>query len=98
MKKYLLIAGTLGIVVLLVRKLTASRKDWTNMTEEEARQQIHDRFPNRMPEERKEVVTDKIVSKMKEKGALIDLTDAATETEAVDGAAAAATDGTATTT
>jgi hypothetical protein len=75
MKKFLLIAVLVGAVALAVKKLSAGRDDWTNLTEDEARQRLHDRFPDRMPEDKKEVVTDKIVSKMREKGAIIDLTE-----------------------
>lgn len=83
MKKFLLIAVVIGVVALVARKLSAGRDDWTNLTEEEARQRLDDRFPSRMPEDKKEVVTDKIVSRMREKGAIIDLTDDA-EVEGVD--------------
>lgn len=75
MKKYLLIAALIGAVALVVKKLTAGKDDWTNLTEDEARQRLNDRFPNRMPEEKKEVVTEKIVSKMRDKGVIIDLTE-----------------------
>jgi hypothetical protein len=73
MKKFLLIAVLVGAVALVVKKLSSGRDDWTNLTEEEARQRLHDRFPDRMPDDKKEVVTDKIVSKMRDKGAIIDL-------------------------
>ncbi len=75
MKKFLIIAAVLGLVAVVAKKLSADRSDWTNLTEDEARQRLHDRFPDRMPDEKKDAVTDKIVTKMKEKGALIDLTD-----------------------
>jgi len=75
MKKYLLIAVVIGAVALAVKKLTAGKDDWTNLTEDEARQRLHDRFPDRMPEEKKDVVTEKIVSKMRDKGVIIDLTE-----------------------
>ena len=74
MKKYLLIAALVGAAALIVKKLMSGRDDWTNLTEDEARQRLRDRFPDRMPDDKKEVVTDKIVSVMKEKGAIIDLT------------------------
>jgi hypothetical protein len=75
MKKYLLIAVVIGAVALAVKKLTAGKDDWTNLTEDEARQRLNDRFPDRMPEEKKDVVTEKIVSKMRDKGVIIDLTE-----------------------
>jgi hypothetical protein len=78
MKKYVLIAVVIGAVALVVKKLTAGKDDWTNLTEAEARQRLHDRFPDRMPEEKKDVVTEKIVSKMRDKGVIIDLTEAET--------------------
>lgn len=78
MKKYVLIAVVIGAVALVVKKLTAGKGDWTNLTEAEARQRLHDRFPDRMPEEKKDVVTEKIVSKMRDKGVIIDLTEAET--------------------
>ena len=41
-----------------------------------------------MPEDKREVVTDKIVSKMRDKGVIVDLTDTAETADLVDGASA----------
>ena len=45
------------------------------MTEEQARERLNERLPNKMPDDKKAAVTDKIVTKMRDKGVIIDLTD-----------------------
>ena len=81
MKKLLLIVGLIAVAALIVKKRGAGRSDWHGLTEEEARQRLNDRFPNRVPEEKRDAVTDKIVSKMRDKGVIVDLTDTVDLTE-----------------
>jgi hypothetical protein len=88
MKKFLLIAAAIGVVALVVKKRSANRTSWQGLSEDEARQRLNDRFPDRMPEDKREVVTDKIVSKMRDKGVIVDLTDTAETADLVDGASA----------
>lgn len=81
MKKLLLIVGLIAVAALIAKKRGTGRADWQGLTEEEARQRLNDRFPNRMPEEKRDAVTDKIVSKMRDKGVIVDLTDTVDLTE-----------------
>lgn len=73
MKKRLLIAAALlGVVGLVVRSRMTGRADWEGLTESQAREKLHDRFPDRVPADTRDFVTDKIVTKMRESGRLAD--------------------------
>ena len=91
MKKFILIALVIGAAVAIAKKKSADRSEWHGMSEEQVRAKLDDRLPNKMPDDKKAAVTDKIVDKMREKGAIIDLTDSASDEagEAVEPAAAA---------
>ena len=77
MKKFILIALVIGAAVAIAKKKSADRSEWHGMSEEQVRAKLDDRLPNKMPDDKKAAVTDKIVDKMREKGAIIDLTDSA---------------------
>ncbi|MEM7141351.1 MAG: hypothetical protein AAF548_09995 [Actinomycetota bacterium] len=47
MKKFLLIAAVVGVVAVLAKKRADASGDWQNLSEDEARQRIDDRFPER---------------------------------------------------
>lgn len=79
MKKFILVALVIGVIVALGKKQSRDRAEWQGMSEEQVRTKLGDRLPNKMPDEAKAAVTDKIVDKMREKGAIIDLTDSATD-------------------
>ncbi|GJM37763.1 MAG: hypothetical protein DHS20C19_11300 [Acidimicrobiales bacterium] len=72
MKKLLLLAGVLGLLALIIKKRSTDRTDWQDLTATEARDKLNDRFPDRMPADTRDMVTDKIVTKMREKGVLAD--------------------------
>lgn len=85
MKKYLIIVGLIAVVALVVKKRTSERADWQGLSEAEARQRLADRFPDRMPEDKREFVTDKIVTKMRDQGVIVDDGEAELDlTESVD--------------
>jgi hypothetical protein len=75
MKRLLLIAAVIGLVALAVKKGSQRREEWHGLTETDARERLDQRLPNRMPEERRAAVTDKIVERMRDRGVLVDLTD-----------------------
>lgn len=72
MKRLLIVAAVVGLIVLAVKKGSQRREEWHGLTEAEAREKVAQRLPGRMPEERREAVTDKIVGTMREKGVLAD--------------------------
>ncbi|MDW3217207.1 MAG: hypothetical protein R8F63_01230 [Acidimicrobiales bacterium] len=72
MKKLLLAVGVIGLIALIIKKRSSDRTDWQDLTASEARDRINDRFPDRVPPDTRDMVTDKIVTKMQEKGVLAD--------------------------
>ena len=79
MKKFILVALVIGVIVAIAKKQSPDRSEWEGMSEEQVRAKLGDKLPNKMPDEAKAAVTDKIVDKMREKGAIIDLTESATD-------------------
>lgn len=72
MKKLLLLAGVIGLLALIIKKRSTDRTDWKDLTASEARDRLNDRFPERVPADKRDMVTEKIVTKMREKGVLAD--------------------------
>lgn len=70
MKKLLFLAAAIGVVVFLMKKSEMDRTRWQGMSEDEVRTKLGERLPSRMPEEKREAVTDKIVTKMRDKGVI----------------------------
>ena len=75
MKKLIIAALAVGLIAAVAKKQSARREEWHGMTEEQARERLNERLPNKMPDDKKAAVTDKIVTKMRDKGVIIDLTD-----------------------
>lgn len=70
MKKVLIIAAVIGLVALIAKKSSSRREEWHGLTESQVRDKLSERLPTRIPEERREVVTDKIVGRMRDRGAI----------------------------
>lgn len=87
MKKFILVALVIGVIVAAAKKQSRDRAEWHGMSEEQVRDKLGDRLPNKMPDEAKAAVTDKIVDKMREKGAIVDLTDTTADGQVADEAA-----------
>lgn len=62
----------LGVAaVAVVAKLVASKKAaWQGLTETELREKLDSRLPDRIPEEKRAAVADKVVANMEKRGAL----------------------------
>ncbi len=79
MKRLLLIAGVVALVALIAKKRSPNRAEWHGLTETEAREKLNERLPDKVPEDKREIIADKIVTKMRDKGVIIDVTDDAEE-------------------
>jgi hypothetical protein len=75
MKKLIVAALAIGLIVAVVKKKASGRAEWHGMSEAQVRDRLGERFPAKMPDDAKAAVTNKIVDKMRQKGAIIDLTD-----------------------
>ncbi len=74
--KRLLLAGVLiAAVALAVRKCAQQRHHWHGLSETDVREKLDQKLANRMPDERREVVTEKIIGRMRDRGVIIDVTD-----------------------
>jgi hypothetical protein len=78
-KRFLLLALAVVIIAAVIRQGRARRNEWHGLTEAEARARLEQRFPGVIPEERRDAMTDTIVSKMRDRGVLVD--DAAPSTD-----------------
>lgn len=72
MKKILSIAALIGLVAFIVQKAKQDRERWQDLTEDEVRDQLDHRLPNQIPDEKRRVIADTIVTKMRDRGAIAD--------------------------
>ena len=72
MKKLLLAAIMIGIIAMAMKKAKMDREDWHGLSEHEARDRLEERLPNKIPDDRREHIKDTIVTKMRDRGVLID--------------------------
>ncbi|MGI9605464.1 MAG: hypothetical protein ACR2P0_04935 [Acidimicrobiales bacterium] len=73
MVKRLFIIALIGIVIAsIVKKAQTDRSQWEGLTEQEVRDRLSERIPGRVPEEKRDLIADKVVGKMRDKGALVD--------------------------
>ena len=91
MKKLLFIAGLIALISLIAKKAQADREQWSGLTEEDVRDRLDRRLPHRIPDDRRQVIADSIVTKMRDRGALQDedTIDLAGTDEAIENAAEA---------
>lgn len=72
MKKLVKLGLIVGVIVVLAKIVAAKKAKWEGLTESEIRDKLERRLPKRMPGEKRAAVADKVVSKMREKGALVE--------------------------
>jgi len=72
MKRLLFVAVIIGVVAMIAKKASKQREEWHDISEADARSKLDERLPNRMPDEKRAEVTDKIVDKMRERGVIVD--------------------------
>ncbi len=72
MKKLLKLGLIIGVIVVIAKIVAAKKAKWEGLTESEVRDKLETRLPKRMPGEKRAAVADKVVSKMRETGALLE--------------------------
>ena len=71
---------------LAMRKLKARREaEWQGLTESEVRSKLDAKLPGKVPAEKRQVISDKVVSKMRDRGMISE--DSAVHDDAADIAA-----------
>ncbi len=78
MKKLVKLALIVGAIAFGAKLVAAKKAAWHGLTEAEVREKLESRLPKRVPDEKRAAVADKVVSKMKERGALRDEEDPST--------------------
>ena len=70
MKRLLILILLLGAIAALVKLASHNKQKWTGLSEAEVRDRLDARLPDRIPDEKRAEVADKVVSKMRDKGML----------------------------
>ena len=96
MKKLFKLALLVAVVMIVAKKMCGGMGNWEGMTEADVRNKLDSKLRDRVPDEKREMIADKVVGKMREKGVLTDdaaeasaATEAAAATEAPDASEAA---------
>jgi hypothetical protein len=58
MKKVMILAAIIGLVVFLVKKAMADRQNWQGLTEAEVRGRLNERLPTKIPEDRRQHIAE----------------------------------------
>ena len=69
MKKLIRLA-LLAALAFGVYKLMEEKKNWTGLTEDEARAKLNEKLSPRVPAEKLDQITDQVIDKMKDRGVL----------------------------
>ena len=72
MKKFLFISAVIALIALIARKAMADRQQWEGLTEVDVRDRLDERLPSQIPDEKRQMIADTIVTKMKDRGAITD--------------------------
>jgi hypothetical protein len=56
--------------VIIAKARSRRESEWRGLSENEARAKIGDRLPARIPEDKRDMITDKVVTKMRDRGVL----------------------------
>ena len=72
MKKLVKLGLIVGAIAVIAKIVAAKKAKWEGLTESEIRDKLETGLPKRMPGEKRAAVADKVVSKMREKGALLE--------------------------
>ena len=89
MKKLLKVALLVGGMAAVAKLVTAKKAEWQGLTESQVREKLDSRLPDRMPDEKRADVADKVVSKMRERGVLREQDEATAPAPAENGATSA---------
>ncbi len=72
MKKLIKLAMVIGAVAVAARLAGAKRAEWEGLTELQVRGKLDSRIPDRVPEDKRTAVADKVVAKMRSHGKLVE--------------------------
>lgn len=93
MKKLLKLALIIGGISAVSKVMGAKKAEWQGLTRTQAREKLDSRLPNEIPDDKREMIIDKVVSKMHDRGIVSDDVDMAVDLTAVDETATAGAPG-----
>jgi hypothetical protein len=70
MKRIIKFALLVGAITAAAKMVGRKKAEWQGLTEEEVRSKIKDRAPDRVPTEKLDAMTEKVVSRMRSRGYL----------------------------
>ena len=70
MKKLIKLALLVGGVAVAAKLVGAKKAEWEGLAEPEVRAKLDAHLPDKVPADKKAAIADKVVDKMREKGAL----------------------------
>jgi len=70
MKKLIKLALVVGAITVAARLVGAKKTEWEGLTESQVRDKLDSRIPDRVPDEKRAAVADKVVAKMRSRGKL----------------------------
>lgn len=70
MKRLIKFALLIGGIALAAKVVAAKKAEWEGLSESQVRERLDARLPDRMPEDKRAAVKDRVVSKMRSRGAL----------------------------
>ena len=76
MKKIVKLALFIGVIAVLAKivaaKMAGKMADWEGLTESEVRAKLESSLPKQVPDDKRATIADKVVTGMRERGALRD--------------------------
>ncbi len=79
------LALLVGAGAAVAKLITAKKSEWTGLSESEVRFKVGTQMPDRVPEEKRAAVVDKVVTTMKTRGLLVEDADEVTDAGGDDG-------------
>lgn len=81
-RRLALVSAAAILIAAVVKKASSHRaSEWHGLTEAELRSKLDEKLPSRIPDEKREAISDKVVEKMRERGHLGDDAAAGDEPE-----------------
>ena len=75
MKKLIKFAIIIGAVAAAARLVGSKKAEWEGLTEAQVRGKLDERLPDRVPEDKRAKVADKVVATMRSRGKLVEAAD-----------------------
>jgi len=75
MKKLIKFAMIVGASAAAARLVGSKKAEWEGLTEAQVRGKLDERLPDRVPEDKRAKVADKVVDTMRSRGKLVEASD-----------------------